>query len=93
MSIQLKSGMLAYIDSFAGLVPCKVTSIVRSEDGHAFRFTARVTARTCLAYAYGEDVSFTGQAIIPRNAVYGLKRMSGPRILPFAIVPDEEVQP
>jgi hypothetical protein len=55
--------MLAYYDSFAGLIPCRVISF--SEDA----FTLQVTAKRG-AYDRGAIITTDAQRAIPRTAVY-----------------------
>jgi hypothetical protein len=81
--------MKAYIDSFAGLVPCKVTKIER--DNGLNYITVTVTGRACKAYKPGQVLTMTGRAIVPRDKVTGLRAMCGPRIAPYdwqAIAPE-----
>jgi hypothetical protein len=81
--------MKAYIDSFAGLVPCKVTRI--EHDAGLNYVTVTVTGRKNRAYKAGQVLTMTGRAIVPREKVTGLRRMSGPRIAPYdwqAIAPE-----
>lgn len=73
--------MLAYIDSFAGLVPCKVTRI--EHDAGLNYVTVKVTGRKNRAYSAGQELTMTGRAIVPREKVMGLKSMGGARIAPY----------
>ena len=73
--------MKAYIDSFSGLVPCKVTRIER--DAGLNYVTVKVTGRANRAYTYGQELTLTGRAIVPREKVTGLYSMRGPRIAPY----------
>ena len=73
--------MLAYIDSFAGLVPCKVTRI--EHDAGLNYVTVKVTARSNRAYRAGQELTMSGRAIVPREKVSGLRAVSGPRIAPY----------
>ena len=57
-----KAGDLAYIDSFAGLVPCKVIEIT---DGAV---TVKITA-TRGAYKRGTIESHSAHYVVPRSAV------------------------
>lgn len=59
----LRPGCLAYIDSFAGLVPCKVLAIGTE------RVRVNITA-TRGAYKRGTDSEHARSVIIPRGAVY-----------------------
>lgn len=71
----LTVGCKAYFDTFAGLIPCKVTAIKRDVlelscatiDGIAV--TARLTANRG-AYKRGELVTASNRYIVPRTAVY-----------------------
>ena len=57
-------GTFAYLDTFAGLVPCKVTAI--SGEGITIRLTA-----TRGAYKRGEVLTYErGDSIVPRECVY-----------------------
>ena len=73
--------MKAYIDSFAGLVPCKVTRI--EHDAGLNYVTVKVTGRANRAYKAGQELTMTGRSILPRDCVTGLKSMRGPRIRPY----------
>lgn len=60
--------MLAYIDSFVGLVPCKVRSVVSDSSG-VVALEVRITA-TRSSYQRGEYVLVLGNdRIVPRWAV------------------------
>lgn len=64
--------MLAYIDSFAGLIPCKVLDIVTDKDSSPLTINyvkVKVTSRTSRAYKLGKIVEMTGRAIVPRHAI------------------------
>ena len=72
---------LAYIDSFAGLVPCKVIAIETDKDSSPLTINyirVKVTARNNRAYRFGQIVELTGRAIVPRD------RVKGNRILPYS---------
>lgn len=81
----VRAGELAYFDSFAGLVPVKVTSVDKPGSGtcvtglDAGRVTMRVTA-TRGAYKAGEEFTGATSNVIPRSHVRGMRRMSGPRL-------------
>lgn len=66
--IELRSGCLAYLDSFAGLVPCRVLSI---GPGSLVMQSVRVeiTAKHG-PYHKGETVETNGLHAVPRKAVY-----------------------
>lgn len=68
MQLELKVGTLAYIDSFGGLVACKVTDIHRAQYG--YEVTAIITAKTAKGYVKGESVTLNQTAIVPRDAVH-----------------------
>lgn len=91
MTIALKSGMLAYIDSFAGLVPCKVIQITPVEDvlqAGGLEILVKVTATRPGYHADTLHYFYSKIAVIPRDAVYGMRRMSGPRVLPYDVIAD-----
>ena len=74
--------MLAYIDSFAGLVPCKA---LRAEtDSHGVTYVdVIVTARNSATYARGDMLTFTARSIVPRECVTRRRAMSGARVMPY----------
>lgn len=82
----LKTGCLAYLDSFAGLVPCKVESIKRQADGliHTVQATVRFTA-TRGAYKRGDVHTSSCLWVFPRDAVYRQRSMSGARVRPYDV--------
>lgn len=67
----LKTGDLAYFDSFAGMVPCKVLSIggISGLASSAQAVTLVVTA-TRGAYQKGEVLETSGLHAVPRCAHY-----------------------
>ena len=72
---------LAYIDSFAGLIPCRVLAIECDAGSGPLTINyirVKVTARNNRAYAQGQILELTGRAVVPRHAV------RGNRILPYA---------
>jgi len=76
--------MLAYIDSYAGLVACKVLEI--EETPNRVRWCKiRVTSRNHADFGYpcGKIMDFTSRAIVPRDKVIRKKSMAGPTILPY----------
>jgi hypothetical protein len=76
--------MLAYIDSFAGLVPCRVTDVRDVRDPVLSTIYRQVTATVTAdrgAYKRGEIVSLASHTIVPRTAVR--RRKYSTRILPF----------
>lgn len=66
-------GEPAYIDSFSGLIPCKVTEITRSHDPHTTirdtMVTVTVTANRG-SYHEGDTTTRIGSMIIPRSKVF-----------------------
>ena len=86
----LKTGCLAYFDSFAGLVPCKVESVQREANGliHTVRVQVRFTA-TRGAYKRGESHTESALWVFPRGAVYRQRSMSGARVHPFTVQLDK----
>lgn len=82
MAHVLQIGSFAYIDSFTGLVPCKVQEIGRDSNGSALA-TVRVTAAR-RGYNRGEIVTLRAVRVIPRGAVY--IRSHQYRIRPFEII-------
>lgn len=77
--------MLAYFDSFAGLVPCRLVAIGQ---GHArIVVTAPRGGRQTLLAAYkrGQVVDTTWRKVVPRNAVYRSRQACGQyRIRPYS---------
>jgi hypothetical protein len=72
----LRAGQLAFLDTFAGLVPCKVRTLVLDDDSPAgvlrWTVTVKLTA-TRGAYKRGEVLTFAGddgRNVVPRSAVY-----------------------
>ena len=64
----LKAGALAYFDTFAGLVPCRVTEIfTTAAPGYSVRF--KITA-TRGAYKRGETLDSHSRNVVPRSAVF-----------------------
>jgi hypothetical protein len=76
----LTSGSLAYYDSFAGLVPCKIESIKiprdmkRNSDGTVNADTQTLVYATLTAsrrpYQTGERVHGSSLRFVPRDAVH-----------------------
>lgn len=73
----LRTGDLAYYDSFAGMIPCKVTAITGTSGiaSTAQRVTLTVTASqaNCCgrsAYKRGEQIETNGIHAVPRKAHY-----------------------
>lgn len=76
-TLTLKSGDLAYYDSFAGLITVRVVSIAGESGsaGTAQRIKVRFTCKTGL-YGFGETLETYGMHVVPRKAV---RRYSGKR--------------
>jgi hypothetical protein len=89
----LSVGDFAYLDSFAGRVPCKVLEIKALVPGivtssTAWQATAQVTASRP-GYSRGEVVTVTGLDIYPRSS--SILRSGCYRIRPFtAVIPEGE---
>lgn len=70
--------MLAYLDSITyGLVPCRVLSMT-DQGGLFIEYTA-----THGPYEKGLHDIWSKRQVVPRDSVIGLRRISGPRILPY----------
>ena len=74
-NITLKSGDLAYYDSFSGLLPCKVLKIEGESGTPSTRQECylRLT-KTVGAYKKGEIIASSGLHAVARRAVYGKYR-------------------
>lgn len=72
MNYQLRSGDLAYFDSFAGLVACRVQRITGisgvASTAQTVRF--RITAGRNKAYKRGEIMETSALHVVPRKAVH-----------------------
>lgn len=68
----LRTGDLAYFDTFSGLIPCKVLGITgasgRASSSQTVRF--KLTASRG-AYRRGEYLESDGLHVIPRKSVHG----------------------
>ena len=66
----LTVGALAYYDSFAGLLPCRVTAITGESGmcGTSQRVTATLTAHRG-AWRKGEQVETFGHSVCPRSSI------------------------
>ena len=68
----LKAGALAYFDSFAGPVPCKITAIVSDRPGDLRPGTHQTVKAICTAkrgaYNKGEALTGAGLHFYPRKA-------------------------
>jgi len=74
--------MLAYIDSFAGLIACKVISI--EESPNRVRYVkVKITSRRheSIGYKCGSIHEFTSRIIVPRDKI--LQRKYKTMILPY----------
>lgn len=79
----LRAGSLAYYDTYSGMVPCKVLSIIATaEPGYTIRF--RLTG-TRQAYKRGEVLEAHQRYVIPRDA-YKARRLGG-RITYYQVQP------
>ena len=68
----LTIGSLAYLDSFAGLVPCKVTAITgRSGFASSAQSVTLLLTANRGAYRKGESIETNGLHAVPRKAVHG----------------------
>lgn len=72
MTTALASGDLAYFDSFAGLIPCRIQRVIHDERTGAKHVTVELTANRAagLAYKRGTWHRTTASRVIPRNHVY-----------------------
>lgn len=78
--LELRTGMLAYWDTFAGLVPCKVTAI-KAAGEVSFTVTADRGP-----YQRGDSVWRGNGRVVPRKAVY--TRTGVLYIRPFRTIAD-----
>lgn len=81
--VVLRSGSLAYLDTFCGLIPCRVNSIRDTSAGRIASVTI-TGART--GYAKGTTEDRSTLHVIPRRAV--VTRSGQYRILPYTVVSD-----
>jgi hypothetical protein len=71
MGITLKTGELAYLDTFAGLVPCKVVKMEGASGFPSSSQTVVVKLTTSKgAYRRGEIIESNGLHVVARGAVY-----------------------
>jgi hypothetical protein len=72
MTHLLKSGDLAYFDSFSGLVACRVQRITGTSGPASTAQTVRfrITASGNKAYKHGDILETHGLHVVPRNAVH-----------------------
>lgn len=75
----LSVGHLAFLDSFLGLIPCKVLGI---SEGNV---KIKIMARNCAVYPYGTIETFLESRIVPREAVY--KRNGQFKIRAYTVIP------
>lgn len=77
--------MLAYIDSFSGLVKCRVLKLETVKDpGAMFPVTyakVKVTSRTSRAYAPGQVIDVTTRIVVPRDSV--IRRRYSTTVTPY----------
>jgi len=83
----LRAGILAYLDTFAGMIPCKVLRVTALEPIHTdgtvlHEATVRLTAGR-RAYRRGEEFTELAHHVVPRSAVRWSKY--GTRIMKFTI--------
>ncbi len=74
--------MLAYYDSFAGLVPCRIIQSGNWADGSSsveVRFTA-----TRGPYREGETEILPLRRVVPRSAVYRTRGRHSAKIMPYS---------
>lgn len=80
------SDRLAYFDSFAGLVPCRVLGATTTSPPAPFtpREVVRIeitATRERGPYRKGDVIDAIPTSVISRGRVKGLRSMSGPRII------------
>lgn len=79
----LRAGSLAYLDTFAGLVPVKVSRVWRADEWPHMRADVVITA-TRGAYKRGERGTWPAKDCPPRDAIS--RRSGSARILPFTCI-------
>lgn len=88
MSEVLKKGCLAYLDSFAGLVPCTVLSITgpsgRASTQQKVRFEVTETVG---AYKAGDQDESSSNWVVPRKAIR-YSKLGLARVLPYRVEGD-----
>jgi len=84
MTLSLTTGCLAYFDSFAGLVPCWITSITgpTGTPSTAQRVTVKFTAKRG-PYKRGEILETSGLHVCPRSAARFGKHCTTIRLFEF----------
>lgn len=80
----LKSGILAYFDTFNGLIPCRVLSVTKAKEWP--EIAIQLTASRG-AYKRGEKLVCPPYWVVPRDAVR--VRSGNYRILPYDVQCDE----
>ena len=80
--IVLKVGSKAFLDSFAGLVPCKVISIVNRPPNNSTAIVEITASRGAYKLGKLEEVSIS--RAVPREAVFQRKGCM-PRIRPYTV--------
>ena len=79
----LRAGSLAYLDTLAGLLPCKVLRVWRADEYPTMRADVVLTA-TRGAYKRGERLTYAAKDCPPRDAI---RRRAGIyRVLPFTCI-------
>lgn len=78
---------LAYFDSFAGLVPCRVLGTTTTNPPAPFtpRPVVRIeitAARDRGPYRQGDVIDAAPSSVVARDRVRGMRSMRGPRIMP-----------
>ncbi len=70
--LTLRSGDLAYFDSFAGLIPCKVLAITGQSGNAGSMQDVKIKLTSDRgAYKRGEVLDYWGLHVCPRGAVHG----------------------
>jgi hypothetical protein len=84
----LHTGCLAYLDTLtAGLVKCRVLKVMSTFA--VVQVTATKWAHGRIAYAKGEVPGYwSHNLVVPREAVTGTTRQSGPRVHAYSVVVD-----
>ena len=77
--------MQAYLDSFTGLVKCRVLKFeTEHAPGAMYPVTyarVKITSRTSRAYAPGQIVDVTARMVIPRDSV--IRRRFSQSVMPY----------
>lgn len=77
-----RAGVLAYCDSFRGLLPCKVLKVT-TDDGPIPYVTVKLTRKHDRELYTPQMPYWHVTRVIPRDRVIGLRSISGPRILSY----------